>query len=45
MQGFKTVVIATAIVTTALALGACRREVAPEPMKLGATVPAAEVVR
>jgi hypothetical protein len=41
----KTVVVAAAIIGTALALGACRREVPAEPMKLGADVPKVEVVR
>ena len=45
MQGFKGAIVVAAIVT-ALALGACRREVEHTPMKLGAEVPAAaEVTR
>lgn len=45
MQGLKSAVILAAIVGTALTLGACRREVPAEPMKLGATVPATAAVR
>ena len=45
MQGLKSTVIMAAIVGTALTLGACRREVPAEPMKLGATVPATQVAR
>jgi hypothetical protein len=45
MQGFKSAVILAAIVGTALTLGACRREVPAEPMKLGATAPATVAVR
>lgn len=45
MQGFKSVLVVTAIIS-AVALGACRREVEHKPMKLGADVPAAaEVAR
>lgn len=35
MQGSKSVIIVTAIVVTAVALGACRRHHSPPPMKLG----------
>ena len=45
MRGFKTFVVVTSIVASAAALGACRREVPAEPMKLGATAPVASVVR
>ena len=41
MQGYKGLIVVTAIIT-AVALGACRREVEHTPMKLGA--PAAEQV-
>lgn len=45
MQGTKVVLIVSAVVA-AIALGACRREVAHTPMKLGADVPATvEVAR
>jgi len=40
MQGVKGLILVSAVVA-AVALGACRREVAHEPMKLGADVPAA----
>lgn len=43
MQGVKGLIVLTAVVA-AVALGACRREVAHSPMKLGADVPAAEKV-
>lgn len=43
MQGVKGLIIISAVVT-AVALGACRREVPYEPMKLGADVPAAAKV-
>ena len=45
MQGFKSAVLVAAIIGTALSLGACRREVPAEPMKLGAVAPAVEVAR
>lgn len=38
MQGVKGLIVVTAVVS-AIALGACRREVPHEPMKLGADVP------
>ena len=45
MQSFKGALLVAAVIT-AVALGACRREVAHQPMKLGAEVPAAaEVAR
>ena len=45
MQSFRGVVVVTAVIV-AVALGACRREVEHQPMKLGAEVPAAaEVTR
>lgn len=37
--------IVVAALLTAVALGACRKEVPYEPMKLGAAVPATEVAR
>ena len=40
----KTTIVLAALVA-AVALGACRREVPHEPMKLGAEVPAAAVTR
>ena len=43
MQGFKSVLVVTAIIA-AVALGACRREVEHQPLKLGMEVPAAEQV-
>lgn len=43
MQGIKGAIVVAAIVATAAALGACRKEVRHEPLKLGAAdVPAAE---
>ena len=45
MQGIKSAVILAAVVGTALTLGACRREVPAEPMKLGAVAPVVEVAR
>jgi hypothetical protein len=45
MQGIKGAVVLATIVATTLTLGACRREVPAEPMKLGATAPAVEVAR
>lgn len=36
MQGFKGVIVVATIVAAAAALGACRKEVAEPPMKLGA---------
>jgi hypothetical protein len=36
MQGLKGVIVVTTIIAAAAALGACRKEVAHEPMKLGA---------
>ena len=45
MQSFKGVLVVAAVIT-AVALGACRREVEHRPLKLGAEVPAAaEVTR
>ena len=43
MQGVKGVIVVSAIIA-AVALGACRREVPYEPMKLGADFPVAEKV-
>lgn len=43
MQGVKGLIVISAVVA-AVALGACRREVAHTPMKLGADVPAAAKV-
>ena len=45
MQGIKSAVLVAAIIGTALTVGACRREVPAEPMKLGATAPAVQVAR
>lgn len=44
MQGFKGVLVVTAVIA-AVALGACRREVEHQPLKLGGNVPAAEAAR
>lgn len=44
MQGVKGAIVITAIIT-AVALGACRREVPHTPMKLGADVPAVTVAQ
>jgi hypothetical protein len=44
MRKFKGVVLVLAVAAAA-SLGACRKEVPAEPMKLGADVPAATVVR
>ena len=45
MQGLKGVLVVTAVIA-AVALGACRREVEHQPLKLGAEVPAAaEIAR
>jgi hypothetical protein len=43
MQAVKGVVV-LAVVIAAVALGACRREVAATPLKLGADVPAASEI-
>lgn len=45
MQVFKSAVLVAAVIGTALTLGACRREVPAEPMKLGAVAPAVEAAR
>ena len=39
MRGFKTFIVVASIASAA-ALGACRKEVPAEPMKLGAAAPA-----
>ncbi len=44
MQGIKGMIVVATIVGVAAVLGACRKEVAHEPMKLGADIPAAEQV-
>ena len=45
MQGIKGALVVAVIVATAAALGACRKEMRGEPLKLGAAdVPAAEQV-
>ena len=44
MKLVKGAIVLTAIIATA-ALGACRREVPQQPMKLGADVPAVEQVK
>jgi hypothetical protein len=36
MQGLKGVIVVASIVATAAALGACRKQVTAQPMKLGA---------
>ncbi|MDX2266353.1 MAG: hypothetical protein NW215_15440 [Hyphomicrobiales bacterium] len=38
MKGLKGAIVIATIVAAAAALGACRKEVAHEPMKLGAAV-------
>ena len=43
MQAVKGVIVVTAVIA-AVALGACRREVAATPLKLGADVPAASEI-
>lgn len=43
MRGVKGLIVLS-VAVAAVALGACRREVHHEPMKLGADVPAAEKV-
>lgn len=45
MRGFKSFVVIASIVASAAALGACRKEVPAQPMKLGAVAPAADVAR
>ena len=45
MQGIKSAVLVAAIIGTALTIGACRREVPAEPMKLGAVAPVVEAAR
>jgi hypothetical protein len=45
MQGLKGIVIAAAIIATAVSLGACRKEVGGEPLKLGASDVTVAVVR
>jgi hypothetical protein len=45
MQGLKGIVIAAVLVTTAVSLGACRKEVGGEPLKLGASDVTVAVVR
>ena len=45
MRGIKSFIIVASLVASAAAIGACRREVPAEPMKLGAVAPAAEVAR
>ena len=44
MQGIKGTVVLLTLMGAAIALSACRREVPPEPMKLGADIPVAEKV-
>jgi hypothetical protein len=43
MQGFKGVVVVATILAAAITLGACRKEVEGEPLKLGASDVAAVV--
>ncbi len=46
MKGFKGLIIAATIVGTVATLGACRREVRHEPMKLGGDIaPVEQAVR
>ncbi len=40
MKGWKSFVVLAAIIGTTAVVGACRKEVAHEPMKLSADVPA-----
>jgi hypothetical protein len=44
MVSWKRTIVLTAVIAAA-ALGACRKEVAHKPMKLGADVPAVEQVK
>ncbi len=43
MQGLKGVIVVATIVATAAALGACRKHVTAQPMKLGAAETAVEL--
>ena len=45
MRGFKSFIVIASIVATAAVVGACRKEVPAEPMKLGAAAPVADVAR
>ena len=45
MRNVRGAVVVALIVATAAMVGACRREVPAEPMKLGADVPAVTVTR
>lgn len=45
MRGIKSLVIVASVVATAAVVGACRKEVPAEPMKLGAAAPVADVAR
>ena len=45
MRNIKTLIVVSSIVASAAALGACRKEVAAQPMKLGATAPVVSVAR
>ena len=45
MRGLKNFIIVASVVASAVAVGACRREVPAEPMKLGAVAPAVTVAR
>ncbi len=45
MQGLKGFVVVATIVATAVSLGACRKEVGGEPLKLGAADIAITIVR
>jgi len=45
MQGLKGVIVVAAIVATAASLGACRKEVGGEPLKLGASDVSVTIVR
>jgi hypothetical protein len=45
MQGFKGVIVVATIIAAAASLGACRKEVGGEPLKLGAADVSVTVVR
>ena len=45
MQGFKGVVVVATIFAAAITLGACRKEIADEPLKLGASEVSVAIVR
>ncbi|MFP3921329.1 MAG: hypothetical protein ACLFPA_03910 [Dichotomicrobium sp.] len=45
MQGLKGVIVVATVIATAAVVSACRKEVAEEPLKLGAADVAVHVVR